>query len=66
MAEKGINEKIISGIRKFSRDKEEIAKFIIELLNEESNHTSQWWWKDFYKKKILNFLENKKFEENED
>jgi len=51
MRKDGINERILTGIRKSNKD-DEIINFLIDILYEEAEHSGQWWWKETYKKKI--------------
>jgi len=51
MGRGGINERILTGIRKSSKD-DEIINFLIDILYEEAEHSGQWRWKETYKKKI--------------
>jgi len=51
MGRGGINERILTGIRE-STDDNKLFDFLKDILFEEAEHPSQWWWKETYKKKI--------------
>ena len=52
MSEIKINDRILKGIRENSRGDDVIEGFLFELIYEEVEHASTWWWKDFYKKQV--------------
>lgn len=54
MGKNGINERILTGIKKSNKD-DEIINFLIDILYEEAEHSGQWWWKETYKKKIKEY-----------
>lgn len=58
----GINDQILKWIQKNSGDDTAIEIFLTELICEEAEHPSQWWWKEVYKQKIDKFSE--KWEES--
>jgi len=49
MGRGGINERILTGIRE-STDDNKLFDFLKDILFEEAEHPSQWWWKETYKK----------------
>ena len=52
MSDGRINKKIIKNIEEYCEGDNNIVSLLKDLLFEEADHSSQWWWKDAYKKKI--------------
>ena len=55
MSKVKINDQILKEIKENSKDNKAIAEFLIDLLYEEAEHSSQWWWKETYKKKVKKY-----------
>ncbi len=65
MSDSRVNEQIINCIREESKNNEDIADFLIELIYEEAEHSDYWRWKDTYRKKIKEYSKKwSEFDEN--
>ena len=53
-----INKQILSAVFEKISDDHLLQQFIKEMLFEELEHPSQWWFKDHYKKKIREYSDN--------
>jgi len=66
MAYKVITGRIIDEIRENCKNNQKygdkLFNFLTDLLENEAQHPGQWWWKDTYKKKIEDYLEDRKGE----
>lgn len=55
MSNGGVNEQILNWIKKSAGSDKMVADFLVDLIYEEAEHPGQWWWKDTYKKKIMEY-----------
>jgi len=53
-----INEQILKRIKYNSRGDDNIASFLIDIIYTEAERPGQWWWRETYKKKIKDYIEN--------
>jgi len=50
-----LNPHILKAVQQLTEDDIEARKFIEEMLFEEHLHPGQWWFKEYYKKKIKTY-----------
>lgn len=55
MADARISSKIIEAIREAAAEEPILQHFLLELLYVEAEHPSQWWWKDPYRQKLMEY-----------
>jgi hypothetical protein len=57
MSNRTINPRILKTLRQNSEGDDAIAGFLIDLVYEEAEHSTGWWWRQTYKEKVEQYSE---------